>query len=92
MRPLWIAIDSKSDETRVLATAGRKKLRARYLALHDLAFLAKGVNPLFIGIPGTGKTFLARALAYRVCQAARRVRTRSSLVMRTAVPWVSYLA
>jgi DNA replication protein DnaC len=51
----------------------RKKLRARYLALHDLAFLAKGINPLFIGVPGTGKTFLARALAYRACQANRRV-------------------
>ena len=33
----------------------RKKLRARYLALHDLAFLDKGINPLFIGIPGTGQ-------------------------------------
>ncbi|MEI7792919.1 MAG: ATP-binding protein [Candidatus Berkelbacteria bacterium] len=51
----------------------RKKLRARYLALHDLAFLGRGVNPLFIGHPGTGKTFLARALAYRACQATRRV-------------------
>jgi DNA replication protein DnaC len=51
----------------------RKKLKARYLALHDLAFLGKGVNPLFIGHPGTGKTFLARALAFRACQAARRV-------------------
>jgi DNA replication protein DnaC len=51
----------------------RKKLKARYLALHDLAFLEKGVNPLFIGHPGTGKTFLARALAYRACQATRRV-------------------
>lgn len=51
----------------------RKKLRARYLALHDLAFLDKGINPLFIGVPGTGKTFLARALAYRACQANRRV-------------------
>jgi DNA replication protein DnaC len=51
----------------------RKKLRARYLALHDLAFIDKGVNPLFIGLPGTGKTFLARALAYRACQANRRV-------------------
>jgi DNA replication protein DnaC len=51
----------------------RKKLRARYLALHDLAFIDKGVNPLFIGFPGTGKTFLARALAYRACQANRRV-------------------
>jgi DNA replication protein DnaC len=51
----------------------RKKLRARYLALHDLTFIDRGVNPLFIGIPGTGKTFLARALAYRACQANRRV-------------------
>jgi DNA replication protein DnaC len=53
--------------------ACRKKLRARYLALHDLDFIAKGVNPLFIGLPGTGKTFLARALAYRACQAVKRV-------------------
>lgn len=51
----------------------RKKLRARYLALHDLSFLDKGINPLFIGVPGTGKTFLARSLAYRACQANRRV-------------------
>ena len=51
----------------------RKKMRARYLALHDLAFLADGINPLFIGAPGTGKTFLARALAYQACQATRRV-------------------
>jgi DNA replication protein DnaC len=51
----------------------RKKLRARYLALHDLSFLTKGTNPLFIGVPGTGKTFLARSLAYRACQAQKRV-------------------
>lgn len=53
--------------------AVRKKLRARYLALHDVAFLTKGINPLFLGVPGTGKTFLARALAYRLCQAHKRV-------------------
>lgn len=51
----------------------RQKARARYLALHDLTFLGNGINPLFIGVPGTGKTFLARALAYRACQSARRV-------------------
>jgi DNA replication protein DnaC len=53
--------------------ADRKKIRARYLALHDLSFLDRGINPLFIGIPGAGKTFLARALAYKACQATRRV-------------------
>jgi DNA replication protein DnaC len=51
----------------------RKKLKARYLALHDVSFLDKGINPLFIGLPGTGKTYLSRALAWRVCQANRRV-------------------
>ncbi|MES1208756.1 MAG: hypothetical protein ABUS79_22690, partial [Pseudomonadota bacterium] len=25
----------------------RKRVRARYLALHDLAFIDKGINPLF---------------------------------------------
>jgi DNA replication protein DnaC len=59
----------------------RKKARARYLALHDLAFLDKGINPLFIGTPGTGKTFLARALAYRACQGARRVVVTSAMRM-----------
>jgi DNA replication protein DnaC len=53
--------------------ACRKKLKARYLALHDGAFVDKGINPLFVGVPGTGKTFLARALAFRICQANRRV-------------------
>lgn len=51
----------------------RKKFRSRYLALHDLAFIEQGINPLFIGNPGTGKTFLARSLAYKACQATRRV-------------------
>ncbi len=57
----------------------RKKLRARYLALHDLDFLATGINPLFIGAPGTGKTFLSRALAYKACTENRRVVTASAM-------------
>ena len=51
----------------------RKKLKARYLGLHDVSFIQKGLNPLFIGTPGSGKTYLARALAWRVCQANHRV-------------------
>lgn len=51
----------------------RRKLRTRYLALHDLAFLESGINPIFIGTPGTGKTFLARALAYKACTETKRV-------------------
>jgi DNA replication protein DnaC len=61
----------------------RKRLRTRYLALHDLGFLDKGTNPLFIGLPGTGKTFLARALAYRACQAQKRVVVTSAPRMLT---------
>lgn len=51
----------------------RKKLRVRFLALLDLGFLKTGINPLFLGVPGAGKTFLARALAFRACQAQKRV-------------------
>lgn len=59
----------------------RKKMRASYLALCDLAFLDRAVCPIFIGRPGTGKTFLARALAYRACQATKSVLVVSAAAM-----------
>jgi DNA replication protein DnaC len=51
----------------------RKKLKSEYLGLCELTFLSFGINPIFLGKPGTGKTYLARALAYRACQSAKRV-------------------
>jgi DNA replication protein DnaC len=59
----------------------RRKMKARYLALADLGFLDRAVCPIFIGSPGTGKTFLARALAYRACQATKSVLCTSAARM-----------
>lgn len=59
----------------------RKKAKARYLALCDLQFLDRGVCPIFIGCPGSGKSFLARALAYRACQATKTVLATSAARM-----------
>jgi DNA replication protein DnaC len=59
----------------------RRKMKARYLALADLGFLDQAICPIFVGAPGTGKTFLARALAYRVCQATRSVLCTSAARM-----------
>ena len=61
--------------------ATRKKIRSRYLALHELGFLDRAVCPIFVGRPGTGKTFLARALAYRACQATKNVLFTSAAQM-----------
>lgn len=55
----------------------RKKLKGRYLRLHDAAFIKNGINPLFIGLPGTGKTYLARSrLACLSGQSSSRFRQR----------------
>jgi transposase len=72
----------------------RKKLRARYLALHDLAFLDRGVNPLFIGVPGTGRpsspapspTAPARPTAASSSSPRPRCSTTST-APRSTVPW-----
>ena len=59
----------------------RRKSKARYLALVDLGFLERGVCPIFVGPPGTGKTFLARSLAYSACQATKSVLCTSAARM-----------
>jgi len=61
----------------------RKKIKSKYLAMCDLSFSSAGLNPIFLGKPGTEKTFLARALAYRACQSAKRVVVVSATRMLT---------
>lgn len=51
----------------------RKKIRSRLLRLMDLDFVEEGTNLILIGNPGVGKTFLAKIIAYRACQANYRV-------------------
>jgi DNA replication protein DnaC len=51
----------------------RMELKTRILRLMDLEFLVKGTSVIIIGNPGTGKTFLAKILAWRACQANQRV-------------------
>lgn len=51
----------------------RMELKTRILRLLDLDFLAKGTSVVLIGNPGTGKTFLAKIIAWRACQANQRV-------------------
>lgn len=51
----------------------RQQVKARLLNLLDLGFLDKGTNVVVIGNPGVGKTFLAKVIGWRSCQANRRV-------------------
>jgi DNA replication protein DnaC len=51
----------------------RQQAKPRILRLLDLQFLTMGTNLVFIGNPGVGKTFLAKIIAWRACQANQRV-------------------
>jgi len=51
----------------------RQQLKPRILRLLDLDFLQNGTNVCMVGNPGVGKTFLAKIIGWRACQARQRV-------------------
>jgi DNA replication protein DnaC len=51
----------------------RQQLKNRILRVMDLEFLSKGTSIVIIGNPGVGKTFLAKIIGWRACQANQRV-------------------
>jgi DNA replication protein DnaC len=51
----------------------RMQAKNRILRLLDLDFLKQGTNLVLIGNPGVGKTFLARVVGWKACQANQRV-------------------
>lgn len=61
------------DSFRFQHHKSRSQLKNRILRLMDLDFLANGTSIVIIGNPGVGKTFLAKIIGWRACQANQRV-------------------
>lgn len=50
------------------------KIKNRFLKLLEADIIQQGLSVLFVSTSGLGKTHLARALGYRLCQRGQRVR------------------
>ena len=63
--------------------ASTLKIKNRYLKLLETDITEQGLSVLFVGTSGLGKTHLARALGWSLCQKGRRVRfsTLSSMAL-----------
>jgi DNA replication protein DnaC len=61
------------DSFRFKHHKSRMEAKNRIVRLLDLDFLYKGTSVVLIGNPGVGKTFLAKVIGWRACQANQRV-------------------
>jgi DNA replication protein DnaC len=63
----------------------RKEQKSKILDLTSLSFLKHKADVIFIGNPGTGKSFLAKCIAYQATQAGKKV------LFTTAMDMINHL-
>jgi DNA replication protein DnaC len=63
----------------------RKKQKSKILNLTSLAFMQQKMDVIFIGNPGTGKSFLAKCIAHAATQAGKKV------LFTTAMDMINHL-